>query len=286
MTKKFLDLSGKIDQYIPVLDDIIEVTNLLGIRFFVIGAVGRDLILEHGHGLPTGIATYDLDLGIQIEDWEKFHILSEALLKTGRFSSKGAHTFLYKDKLQIDIIPFGQIENDEKEIIWPPENDTSMNVLGFADAYENSLTVRLRVAPPLEIKVVSLPGLFILKLISWKERGAKNNRDARDLAFLLENYHQAGNFDRLYQEDYDIMEELNHNIREAGARLLGRDVAAIVKPETREVIYRILEEEINKDGQLNLVTDIRRSRHSFDDDFDTYLTLLNEFNKGFTEAPE
>ena len=286
MTIRLLDLSGRIDWLVAVFDDITEIADSLGIPFFVIGATVRDLILEHQYKIRPRRGTEDLDLGIEIEDWGKFRALSEALLSSGKFSNgKSAHTFLYDGKLPIDIVPFGKIENEEKEIIWPTEHETAMSVIGFADAYENSLTVRLRAKPILEVKVASIPGLVILKLISWKDRGAGDNRDAVDLAFIIENYHQAGNDERLYDEHSDIMEELDYNITDAGARLLGRDVAAIVKPETRKMLSRILEEEINDDGQCRLITKMCEPPFS-DEQFDKYTTLLNEFYKGFTEAPE
>jgi len=49
MTKKLLDLSGKIDELIPIIGEITQVADSLGIPFFVIGAAARDLILKHGY---------------------------------------------------------------------------------------------------------------------------------------------------------------------------------------------------------------------------------------------
>lgn len=285
MTTRLLDLSGKIDWLVPLLDDITEIAGSLGIPFFVIGATVRDLILEHQYGIRARRATIDLDLGIQIEDWEKFRTLSEALLSSGKFSKgRNSHTFMY-DKLQVDIIPFGKIENEERVIIWPPEHETAMSVIGYADAYENCLIAKVRADPIFKVRVASLPGLVVLKLISWKDRGFKNNRDAKDLAFIIENYHQAGNTDRLYDEYFDIMQELDYKIMEAGARLIGRDVAAIVKPETGKTMLRILEEEINEGGQRRLIINMCEPPFS-DEQFDKYTILLNEFCKGFSEAPE
>jgi len=86
MTKKLLDLSGKIDELIPIIGEITQVADSLGIPFFVIGAAARDLILKHGYGLGSSRATIDLDLAIQVENWEKYNILSAVLLETGPFS--------------------------------------------------------------------------------------------------------------------------------------------------------------------------------------------------------
>jgi predicted nucleotidyltransferase len=286
MTKKLLDLSGKIDGLIPIFEYITRIAGSLGTPFFVIGATARDLILEVRHGIRSSRATKDLDLAIQIEDWEVYFILSAALLETRRFSkNRSPHRFIYKGEQYIDIIPFGPIENAKGEIIWPPQNETSISVVGFDEAYENTIIVRLRAEPVLEIKVASLPGLVVLKLISWKDRSSGKDRDASDLAHIIKNYYQAGNEDRLYNENYNIMKELDHRIEEAGARLLGHDIEAIVKQETKELILEILEEETDENGEYKLITSVIRGSFSYDEDFDKYKTLMNELTKGIYKMP-
>ena len=195
-------------------------------------------------------------------------------------------TGLYtKGGLYIDIVPFGRIENADGEIIWPPQNETSMSVIGFSEAYENTLIVRLRAEPLLDVMVASLPGLTALKLISWKDRSTGKDRDASDLAHIIKNYYQAGNEDRLYKENYNIMEELDYRIEEAGARLLGHDIEAIVKQETKELILRILDEETDVSSALRLLSTMARGSLSYDEDFEKYKTLLIELKKGLYGAP-
>lgn len=286
MTKKLLDLSGKINGLIPIFEDIIGIADPLGMPFFVLGATARDLILDVGYGIRSFRATKDLDLAIQIEDWENYEILITTLLETGLYSKdRNPHGFIYKNEQYIDIIPFGPIENAKGEIIWPPQNVTSMSVIGFNEAFENTLIVRLRAEPVLDVRVSSLAGLVVLKLITWKGRGAGDNRDSKDLLFIIENYHRAGNEDRLYNENYDIMEELDHRIDEAGARLLGLDIAAIVKQKTKELILEILEEETDENGEYKLITSVIRGSISYDEDFDKYKTLMNEMKKGIYKMP-
>lgn len=286
MTKKLLDLSGKTDGLIPIFEDISRIAGLLGIPFFVIGAAARDLILEMGYGIRSVRATRDLDLAMQVENWHIYNILSAILLETGLCKNDGTpHRFIYKGEQNIDIIPFGRIENAEGEIIWPPQNETSMSVIGFSEAFENTLTVRLRTEPVLEIKAASLPGIVILKLISWKHRSGGKDRDASDLAHIIKNHYQAGNEDRLYNENYNIMEELDHRIEEAGARLLGRDIEAVVKKETKELILEILEEETDESGKGNLTRTMVSRSSSYDEDFDKHKTLLMELEKGIYGTP-
>jgi len=98
-------------------------------------------------------------------------------------------------------------------------------VAGYREAFE--------AAPPLEIdpgfvvRVVSLPGLAILKLFAWADRGVADSRDAIDLAILLRQYGAAGNADRLYGAEIGVLEAASYDLDLAGARLLGRDAARI-----------------------------------------------------------
>lgn len=42
----------------------------LGIPFFVLGAVARDLMTSHAHGIEVHRATEDVDFAVMVCDWE------------------------------------------------------------------------------------------------------------------------------------------------------------------------------------------------------------------------
>jgi predicted nucleotidyltransferase len=73
-----------------------------------------------------------------------------------------------------------------------------MNVAGFSDAL--AAAVKVEVSPGVNIAIASLPGIAILKLFAWADRGQDNQKDAIDLVSLLRGYHEAGNEDRIYVE--------------------------------------------------------------------------------------
>ena len=75
-----------------------------------------------------------------------------------------------------------------------------MSVMGYAEALASALDVHA--VNGLIIRVVSIPALAALKLLAWDDRGLQDNKDAQDLLFLLQNYHEAGNSDRMYEEAY------------------------------------------------------------------------------------
>ena len=95
-----------------------------------------------------------------------------------------------------------------------------MSMVGFKEAYEHSITVRVSSDPDLDIKLAPLPGLAIMKLISWKEKYPGRKRDAEDLLLIMNKYEEAGNSERLYEEDLPLLQEEGFDIRLAGTRLL------------------------------------------------------------------
>lgn len=51
-------------------------------------------------------------------------------------------------------MPFGEVEDGRGRITWPPEHEIVMNALGFEEAFEHA--VRVRVAEDLKVRVSSL----------------------------------------------------------------------------------------------------------------------------------
>jgi len=83
MKESLFDLSGKIDGFtVGLLEIIAEVAESLSVPFFVVGARARDIILSQGHAIETGRATQDIDLGVQVSDWDAYVQLRDALIAT------------------------------------------------------------------------------------------------------------------------------------------------------------------------------------------------------------
>ncbi len=144
MTSILFNLSGKIEK--PVVDTfhiLKKVADSLSIPFFVVGASARDFILKHHYGIEPQRKTGDIDLGVEVANWEQFEKLKESLIATGKFSLTPYKQRLRCATIFIDILPFGPITDKDKKISWPPEHEIIMNMMGFEEAYEYSITARL-----------------------------------------------------------------------------------------------------------------------------------------------
>ena len=229
-------------------------------EYFLAGATARDLILVNVHGLQPGRATRDIDFGIAVEGWAQFHLLKEKLLATNEFSASRAQQRLIFAgsneglSMPVDLIPFRGVESADGTIAWPPDRDIVMNVAGFEEALASSVLVEIDA--DLTVHVASAAGLTLLKLAAWVDRGRESNKDAADLYRLLTTYADAGNTDRLYDAELDLLEAAEFDMQLAGAELLGRDVAAICDAQILSQVQHVLAVENNRE---RLVLDMVRT---------------------------
>jgi predicted nucleotidyltransferase len=229
-------------------------------EYFLAGATARDLILVNVHGLRPGRATRDIDFGIAVESWAQFELLKERLLATNEFSASRAHQrLIYADSndglsTPVDLIPFRGVASADGIIAWPPSRDIVMNVAGFEEALASSVVIEIETG--LTAHVASVAGLTLLKLAAWVDRGLESNKDAADLYRLLTSYADAGNTDRLYEHELDLLEAVDFDMRLAGAELLGRDLVTICNTQILNQVRSVLALERNRE---RLVIDMVRT---------------------------
>lgn len=288
MRNILFDISGKIEKIGPnkvnALYEVKKVANSLEISFFVVGASARDFILEHCYNIKSPRMTMDIDLGVELANWDEFNKLSEVLLSTGKFSkAREKQRFLFRDVF-IDIVPFGPIAGKDKKISWPPEHEIFMNMLGFEEAYEYSITVRLNSKPELVIKFPTLPGLALMKIISWKEGYPDRKTDAEDLLFIMKKYEVTVNEERLYGQALSLLEEEDFDNCLACIRLLGQDMAKISDPQTLKAVKEILDSETGEQSRYRLVEDMVSGISMYSDQFDEILNYVEKLKEGISEV--
>lgn len=268
---------------LEVLRQVDRAARALTLEYFVVGAMARDILLSGVFGLATGRATRDVDLGIVLEAWLQFEALKAHLVGTGAFVPDPGTTHRLRHQTDpkhtgspLDLIPFGGVEHRGQEIAWPPDGSVVLNVAGYGEALAAAIPVE--VEPGFVVRVASLPGLAILKLIAWGDRGMEDPRDARDLATLLRQYGAAGNEDRLYGSEIGVLEVASYHLDLAGARLLGMDAARIVTPPTRGQILALFEDPAR---MSRLTLDVARGLRAVEDPVAAAEVLLAQFKSGF-----
>lgn len=264
--------------YNPLLKELLqkltEYFQTIGSDFYIIGATARDIILSGIHKQASARRTLDLDIAIAIKEWDKFEQISNELSAIEGFhkSEKQKQLFWYKKYFRLDIVPFGEVAKADQNIYWPPEEEFAMSVVGFTEVANTALDVSIDYE--FTVKVASLPGIFILKLAAFNDRKLKTNKDADDLAFIIENYLTI-NEERAALEHFDIYEKDNFNIYIAGATLLGRDIKSILggNKETLITFIQILTEELKLDDESPLLNQIIETHKNIE--YDIVVEALN-----------
>lgn len=229
----------------------------LQIPFLLVGALARDMLLEHVRDMSKERRTMDVDIGILVGSWAEFSQFCDAL--TARDFERDpamVHRFRSDQGVIIDVIPFGGLTDAQGFIAWPPDDNPVLSVIGFDDALQHCL--QMEIVSDLFVNVASLPGLAMLKLLAWNGRCYDSAKDAQDLALLL-RLHGEYSQDRLFDSELELMERHGFDMELAGAELLGLDIGAMAAEVTTTHLLAIICGK-NCDGALNdqLVRDISR----------------------------
>ena len=154
-----------------------------------------------------------------------------------------------------------------------------MNVAGFEEALASALLIEAE--SNLVVRITSIPGLLVLKLIAWLERHAINSKDAADIFTLLKSYTSAGNENRLYEQEYKLLEAVGYDLTLAGAHLLGRDAARIALHDTALQVLALLTSERQMDRLLSQIVGSTTSPEKTQ----TVEDILRHFRWGFLGQP-
>lgn len=282
MTSTSLDIAGKLDPATAeVLELVEQIASGLELPYVVIGATARDLVLHHHCGAKIQRATQDVDFAIQVQDWAAFDALRQALLARGYKDTRKAHRLISPSNGVVDIVPFGEVQQDGSKIAWPPTGEIEMTVLGLAEALETAVRVRLTEDTGLEIPVATPVGLIVLKLIAWTERPAELRvKDARDITYVLESYERLPTvLDECYGDE-ELMEAHGWDITLAAAEMLGRHVGPVLLTDTAALLDQLIDEGI---GKLDLERLVEESCTQADTQYERHRSLLDAFVKGYRD---
>lgn len=271
---------------LEVLKLMDRIARELGVDYFVTGAMARDILLHGVFGLDPGRGTLDVDLAVAVQDWPQFELIKTRLIATNAFTAEEntPHRLFHREDTRkkaypLDLLPFGGVEQPPNKIVWPPELSIVMNVAGYREALAAAQDVE--VATGFVVPVASLPGLAILKLLAWADRGIENPKDALDLVTLLRWYGAAGNEDRLFGEEMSLLENLGYNMDLAGPRLLGKDAGRITTTDTRKQVLALLDDAVTLE---RLIRDMARAFRGAEDAIGEAEAFIAQFKTGLQEA--
>lgn len=262
-----------------VLAAFSEAADVVSAPWLVVGATARIILLEKVYGLPTGVATRDIDFGVQIGDWNHYEQLCNHLVKIGNTETERSPTKRFRSKQDriFDLVPYGGVENEQKQVYWPPHGDDVMTVRGFNCAANNAIQVTVN--DKLTVPVISPVGLCALKLFAWEERHTQQpGRDAKDIAYLLIHIESLYTADMLHTQYTKAIDAASYVINNAGHYQLGHDVQNLLTEDDHVFMADFLSQELEENEDSVLCRELHR--YMTTDSISETLAALSFFNKG------
>ena len=209
-----------------------------GRRFVLIGATVPQIILDfRDEFAPGSRETKDIDAVIEINSWDEFTRLRGRLVRHGFRSGRVPHELGWDDNVRIDLIPFGPALVEHDRLSWP-ESGVVMNVCGLEEALECARNEKI--AADFSLPVVTIAGLVLTKVIAYLDRPEERARDLIDILYCFEHYETAPGTSRRFDFTDRQVDEMPLKYEEAGAFLLGIEVAALAKPNSLANVQRFV----------------------------------------------
>jgi predicted nucleotidyltransferase len=236
---------------IEMLKDLELVLKANGIEYYLVGAVARDIQLSSTNERILLRKTNDVDIAVMIQEEDHFYTVKDALIATGNFQAHPTEAIkiFYKDAIELDLLPFGEIESETREIRLHKPNLFVINMPGFREIFPH--TQQTSIDDDLAIKVCSLEGIIILKLIANDDR-PQRTKDISDIEQLIKCYFDL-NVQNVYEAHFDLMEAFDTNrpdyLELVSARVIGRNMRKILD-ESDGLTHRISDILKKKEGSL------------------------------------
>ncbi|KKB51604.1 hypothetical protein HMPREF1212_02335 [Parabacteroides sp. HGS0025] len=238
-----------------------KVMNDLQLEVFIVGALARDIAMEILKMPPSPRRTADLDVAITLKDWSQFELLKEHLLKNHFIKGEPKQRFYYQGEdgnndYEIDIVPFGELEADEK-VAWPPEGNPEMSVKCFKDVMNIADTVVIDDA--ITIKMAPLSGQFLIKFDTWLDRHLLTDKDASDMLYIMDSFYLAYvSFKQPVPDDVEEDSE-DFDLLKGGAKWIACEMREFLSKEHLQFYIDQLQEQIDLDENSPLLRTMSRN---------------------------
>ncbi|MBZ5857536.1 nucleotidyl transferase AbiEii/AbiGii toxin family protein [Flavihumibacter profundi] len=214
---------------IGMLKDLEKVFKQHDVDFYIVGAVARDIHLSAIPGKAAFRATKDVDLAILLASEEQFYAVKQSMLATGTFEAHPTEPIkiFYKKSIEVDLLPFGAIENNSSETILNKPKVFVLDVPGFQEAYSSITTIDI---DGTNINVCAIEGIVLLKLIAFDDRPSRT-KDISDIDHIIMVYFEL--YDTaVFNDSFDVMELYDTNesnyLSLVSARVIGRKMSNLL----------------------------------------------------------
>lgn len=243
-----INLSGaRFNNFKSVFDSLENCLKEVGIDFYVLGALARDMLFSN-EGISTR-TTADVDLAVYInsKDEDIYQLLRKILIDNYGFTESNENNIalISAEGTTIDLLPFGEIEVQDGVTI-AGEGLSSIKVNGFKEVHSKGLE-EVDSEELGNFKVAKLASIILLKLIAFDDRPEMRGNDPGDVASIIANYFDI-NADNIYENHNDLFEGDEIELPLIAAQVIGRELKSVLleNEELSQRVTTILEIHISK----------------------------------------
>lgn len=262
----------------PLFDELNNAFAAAGVDFYLIGAIAKEYWFHRG-GKTSG-GTKDIDFAALVASQEDYENIC-SYLKDIRYigTKENAYMLISPTGVQIDILPFGEIEIDETVKV-AGEGMTTIRVNGFKEVY-NAGTEKAELSTGHTFKTATLPAIVLLKLIAYDDRPEVRLKDARDVGSIIKHFFDLKS-DFIYDHHLDLFDDNSDmDIVDIGAIVIGRELKKLCAENEplKKRIQHILEREIGGGADSRFIRQMVQETKSDVEKMQSWLLLLlNGYN--------
>jgi predicted nucleotidyltransferase len=253
-----------------------------GIDYYLVGAVARDVWMSGINKIAPRRTTGDIDFAVLINDKGTYEALKTYLVETEGFHpyKENAFVLIWKDKTEVDLLPFGAIEDEEGKVTIEGTGYTTVHVPGFTEVYEEGLP-EMELEGEHQFKFCTLPGIVVLKLIAWDDRPEARRDDIKDISDILNHFFNMYD-NEIWDNHSDLFGDEEADPKHIAARVMGREMNKIAK-RNEKVFSRIKGIlDANTDDMPNSKMGAIMIEY-FENTVEDNVLLLQQLKQGFTE---
>lgn len=255
--------------------------NKFDIDFYLVGAVARDLWMSAINNIPPSRITGDIDFAIFINDKGTYNNLKKHLIEVEGFSPYKGNTFVlvWKGFIQVDLLPFGEIENKNDAISIEESGLISVNMPGFKEIYDEGLPV-VELEEIHKFKFCTLPGIVILKLMAWQDRPEIRRDDIKDMTNILKHFFDMY-ADEIFENHNDLFGDNAFELPLIAARVMGREMKKIAK--RNDILYNRLEDLLEVSTNNKNIEIAKIMAEFYENTIEDNLAILKHIKTGYLE---
>ena len=265
-----------------VFDALEEAFHGSEIDFYLIGAIARNI--WYSRGSKSFRSTRDLDFAVLISNREDYEKVRSYLIEHKSFRATRNNSFIMLSStgVEIDILPFGQIEIDD-EVTFSGTGLSNIRVNGFMEVYRAG-TEDIKLQTGHNFKVATLAGIVLLKLVAFDDRPEIRSKDARDITNIITHYFDL-QAEMIYENHADLFADEEVSLSEISATVIGREINKMVAGNEHlhqrliSIISKQIESNRNSSFIRNMVSESKGSVIQM-------IELLKSLLKGIKGASE